>query len=60
MSDEQFLRVKDVVAKTTLSRATIYRKVEDGSFPRPTRLSHRVSVWPAAAVNQWMEQVVAQ
>lgn len=60
MSEERFLRAKDVVEKTTLSKATIYRKVKDGSFPAPTRLSHRVAVWASTAIEQWMESAVAK
>ena len=58
MGEDRFLRIKEVVEKTTLSRTTIYRRIAEGSFPAPKRLSHRVSVWSMAAVDQWMEAAV--
>lgn len=59
MSEERFLRIKEVVEKTTLSRATIYRKVTADQFPKPKRLSHRVSVWALSAIDKWMEEALA-
>lgn len=59
MSEERFLRIKEVVEKTTLSRPTIYRKVKADQFPKPTRLSHRVSVWTLSAIDKWMEEALA-
>lgn len=47
---------------TTLSRATINRKVAKGEFPPPIRISERRKAWRASWVRQWMaerEQEVA-
>jgi prophage regulatory protein len=54
MTEERFLRIKDVVTKTTLSRSNIYRKVADGTFPKPRRISHRVAVWRLSEIESWM------
>ena len=35
----KIVRVKAVQKKTGLSRSTIWRKVKDGSFPAPVKLS---------------------
>jgi predicted DNA-binding transcriptional regulator AlpA len=35
----RFIRLKEVVKRTGLSRATIYRRVADGKFPKPVSLN---------------------
>lgn len=42
------------------SAATLWRKVKSGEFPRPVKLSERVTAWPVAAVRAWMEKCEAQ
>lgn len=37
------------------SSATLWRKVKDGSFPAPVKLSERVTAWPVASVREWIE-----
>lgn len=34
MEPERFLRMQSVLDRTGLSRATLYRQIHDGSFPR--------------------------
>jgi prophage regulatory protein len=48
-----FLRIAEVLKRTGLSRATLYRKIEDGSFPAQVRLSDRCCGWRESAVNHW-------
>lgn len=59
MSDEQFLRMKDVVVKTALSKTEIRRRINDGRFPAPKRLSHKVAVWTREVIEKWMEEALA-
>lgn len=37
------------------SPATLWRKVKDGSFPAPVKLSERVTAWRVEDVRAWME-----
>lgn len=50
---DRLLRRPEVEAQTGLSRATIYRKIRDGSFPRPKRVSDNSVRWPESWVEQW-------
>ena len=52
---ERILRLKPVIERTGLSRSTLYRKVADGTFPRPIQLSARCIGWRETAVNAWMD-----
>lgn len=36
------------------SAATLWRKVRDGSFPKPVRLSERVTAWRVGDVRAWL------
>lgn len=38
------------------SSATLWRKVKTGKFPRPVKLSERVTAWRAEDVRDWMQQ----
>lgn len=48
------LRLPQVIERTRLSRASIYRLVRRGRFPTPCRLSERVTVWDATEIDAWL------
>lgn len=37
------------------SVATLWRKVKNGTFPQPVKLSERITAWRAEEVRQWLE-----
>ncbi len=37
------------------SSATLWRKVKAGEFPKPLKLSDRITVWRAEDVREWIE-----
>ncbi len=55
----KFLRLKDVRKITNLSRSSIYRFVQDGTFPRPVKLGQRSSAWVESEINQWADDRLA-
>jgi prophage regulatory protein len=46
-------------AVVPFSSATLWRKVKAGEFPRPVKLSDRVTAWSVEAVRTWMLQHTA-
>lgn len=58
--DIAMLRIDQVRALVGLSRATIYAKVKDGSFPRPIKLSLNAVAWQRVAVKAWIEERVQE
>lgn len=54
------LKIYEVVQKCNLSRATIYKKVKEGTFPRQIKLSERSSGWLESEVDQWIENKVKE
>ncbi|HWK71989.1 MAG TPA: AlpA family phage regulatory protein [Burkholderiaceae bacterium] len=49
-----FYRLADVLRITALSRATIYRRIAEGRFPRPVHLGGRACGWTPAALQGWI------
>jgi prophage regulatory protein len=49
------LRRPAVEERVGLSRATIYAKMADGSFPKPIRLSERAVGWKSDDIDAWLE-----
>ncbi len=37
------------------SPATLWRKVKDGTFPAPVKLSERVTAWRVEDVREWIQ-----
>lgn len=52
MSD-RYLRRRDVERDTGLSRATIYRHMEAGLFPRPRRVGPNSVRWLESDLQRW-------
>lgn len=49
----RFLRIRDVMSRTGLSRSGIYRAVNEGEFPRPYSLGARSVGWREDEVMTW-------
>ncbi len=53
----RFLKLKEVMEKTALSRSAIYRKMNEDQFPQSISLWDRAVAWVESEVDEWMEQV---
>lgn len=51
---DRILPLNTVLDRTGLSRATLYRKVQAGTFPRQIRIASRCTGWRESAVNDWL------
>ena len=54
-TSDRILRLNAVLDRTGLTRSTLYRKMESGSFPRQLKLSARCAGWRESAVSEWMK-----
>lgn len=52
---DRIRRVRTVLDRTGLSRSTLYRKIEGGTFPRQIRIAARCAGWRESAVNEWLK-----
>ena len=54
MEQSAMLRFADVVRLTRLSKATLYRMIRAGTFPRPVKLGKRAIGFPKDEVEKWL------
>lgn len=50
---DRLLRLQEVIALVSISRATIYRYLGAGSFPSPLQIGPRRVAWRASDINAW-------
>lgn len=61
----QLISIQDVIKCTGLSRATIYRMIDeksehyDSTFPKKVQLSQVRIAWVASEVAEWINQKIA-
>lgn len=58
-NQEKIIRLKTVLARTGLSRSTMYRKIAEGTFPAQMKISVHGAGWRESAVNRWIDDPVA-
>lgn len=56
---ERFLPLREVLARTSLSRSTIYRLVSEGTFPKSIALGARVA-WLESEVSAWQDERIEE
>jgi prophage regulatory protein len=50
----RLIRIRDVVARTGLSRGSVYDALSRGNFPRPVKLEGRSVGFVEAEVDRWI------
>lgn len=56
MMARTLMRLPDVMAACGISRSLIYRLAKEGSFPRPVRVSARLSAWNSTDIQAWIDE----
>ncbi|MEJ2626082.1 MAG: AlpA family phage regulatory protein [Pseudolabrys sp.] len=51
--------LRTVLARTGLSRSTIYRKIAEGTFPAQFRISTNGTGWHESDIDRWIANPVA-
>ena len=51
---DRIVRLKTVLARTGLSRSTLYRKISEGSFPKQVPISAHGAGWRESSINRWI------
>ena len=55
---DHIVRLKTVLARTGLSRSTIYRKIAEGTFPPQLRISTNGAGWHESDIDRWIADPV--
>ena len=53
-SIDPLLPMPAVMDLTSFSKATVYRKVADGSFPKPLKIGQSRVAWRKSDIAEWM------
>jgi len=52
---QRMLRLPQVLDRTGLSRATVYKWIDRDEFPRPVKLGVRLIAWRESDIEEWLE-----
>jgi len=55
-NSERIMRLPEVAARIGLSRATIYKRIKEGSFPKQISLGLRSAGWLESEINNWIAE----
>jgi len=55
----RIIRLPEVMAKTGLSRSSVYLAISKGTFPAQIKLGDRSTGWSLDQVDNWIEQCIA-
>ena len=51
-----FIRLPEVRQKVGMSKSFVYDLITQDKFPKPVKVSPRISCWVAAEVDQWVQE----
>lgn len=55
---DRIVRMNTVLARTGLSKSTIYRKITEGTFPPRIKISVHGAGWRESDINRWVADPV--
>lgn len=50
-----FLRLPDILRLYPVSKSTLWAQVKEGHFPKPVKLSARITAWSIESVREFLE-----
>ena len=56
ITEQQFIRLGEVIQITSLSKTSIYRLISEGTFPKQIQIGKRSVVWVRSDINAWINQ----
>jgi prophage regulatory protein len=54
---DRLITVDDVLAKTGLSSSMLYRRLDDGTFPKLVSIGKRGIRWRLSEIDEWMKNL---
>jgi len=54
------IRLDTVMARTGLSRSTLYAYMREGRFPQPVAISERCVAWIESEISDWIADRIAK
>ncbi len=56
---DRIIRLRTVLARTGLSRSTVYRKIAEGTFPAQIKISANGAGWHESEIDRWVANPLA-
>jgi prophage regulatory protein len=56
LPQEGFVRLSTILKIIPIGKSTIWNRVKLGTFPKPVKISERVTAWPVEAIRDFIEQ----
>lgn len=56
----RLIKLKDVMALTSLARATVYKYIQEGRFPKQVTLGANCVAWVEEEVLEWVDAKIAE
>ena len=53
-----FIRLPEVRQRVGMSKSQIYKLIAQDQFPKPVKVSRRISCWVVAEVEQWVQEQI--
>jgi prophage regulatory protein len=57
---QRLIRLAEVKQRVGLSRASIYKRMSEGRFPKSRSLGSRCAVWIEAEIDDWISYVASK
>lgn len=55
----EILRTKEVLARTKMSRSTLYDHIKAGTFPAPFKIGRQAIAWTSDQIEEWIADRIA-
>ncbi|MEZ8067845.1 helix-turn-helix transcriptional regulator [Vibrio sp. FF145] len=56
----RLIRMREVLDKTGLSKATLYRLIASGKFPASIQIAYRAVAWEESQVDEYLLNMISQ
>lgn len=51
---QKLIRLPDVMSRTGYARSSIFKKIQEGTFPAPIELGPRARAWVDSEIDEWI------
>lgn len=55
--EERLVRLSEVVERVGLGKSSIYKRMEEGTFPRPLSLGPNTVRWRSSDIDAWISNL---
>ena len=59
MPKETLIRIKAVMDRTGIGRTSIYKRINEGTFPAPVKIDN-ISAWVESEIDEWVNKVISE